>query len=206
MTARQARKERITQERREQILKAALSVFSTRGYGESTMADVAEAAGVGVGTIYNYYKDKRDLLISLVQNLLISENLVSILDKMTLYSSRDFMDLLIEERLRFGFDNAQTILFLMFEIQRDAKMRRKYVQNVVWPLLSRLENLIRSQVKSGVFRKVDEKIIARAMAGTIIGNALLFRLEQRESPLKKAHLKDIAHELSGLFIDGLAGK
>jgi len=206
MTARQARKERITQERREQILQAALSVFSARGYGESTMADVAEAAGVGVGTIYNYYRDKRDLLFSLVQKLLISESLVNILDKMTLHSSRDFLDLLMEERLRFGFNNAQTILFLMFEIQRDARLRHKYVHDVVWPLLARIENLIRLQVDSGAFRKVDEKIIARTLAASIIGNALLFRLEQRESPLKKAHLKDIAHEISSLFIDGLAGK
>jgi len=206
MTTRIKRKERITKTRRKQILKAALSVFSTQGYGESTMADVAVAAGVGVGTLYNYYKNKRDLLISLVQKLMISEGLIHILDKMADQSSGDFMDSLLEERLEFGFGNVQTILFLFFEIQRDTKLQQQYVQEVVGPLLARIEDYIRLQIRRGDFRKVDEKIIARTMAGAIIGSMILYRLEQRDSPFKKAHRKDIAHELSGLFINGLVRK
>jgi AcrR family transcriptional regulator len=203
MTTRLKRKERITKTRRKQILKAALSVFSARGYGESTMSDIAAAAEVGVGTLYNYYKNKRDLLISLVQKLLISESLINILDKMSAQPSRDFMDQLLEERLEFGFENAQTILFLIFEIQRDAKLRHKYMQHVVSPLLARIEDYIRVQVKSGAFRKVDERIIARSLTGVIIGSMILYRLEQRDSPFRKTKLKEIAHELGGLFIDGL---
>ena len=206
MTTRIKRKERITKTRRKQILKAALSVFSTRGYGESTMADVAAAAGVGVGTLYNYYENKRDLLISLLQKLMISEGLNHILDTMADQSGRDFMDSLLEERLEFGFDNVQTILFLFFEIQRDTKLQHQYVQDVVGPLLARIEEYIRLQIKRGDCRKVDERIISRAMVGTIIGSIILYRLEQRNSPFAKAHLKKITHELSSLFMSGLERK
>jgi len=206
MTTRTKRKEHLTETRRKQILKAALSIFSTRGYGESTMADVAAEAGVGVGTLYNYYNNKRDLLISLVQKLLISESLINILDRMADQSSRDFMDSLLEERLEFGFDNVQTILFLFFEIQRDTKLRHQYVQDVVGPLLAGIEGYIRLQIKRGDFRKVDERIISRTMVGTIIGSMILYRLEQRNSPFAKAHLKKITHELSSLFMSGLERK
>jgi len=206
MATRIKRKERITKARRRQILRAAISVFSARGYGESTMADVAEAAGVGVGTLYNYYKNKRDLLISLIQNSVFSESLINIMDKMTGQETRDFMDTLLEERLEFGFGNAQTILFLFFEIQRDPKLRHQYLEQVISPILSRIEDYIRFQVSSGVFRDVDERIIARTMTGAIIGSMILYRLEQRESPFKKANLKIIAHEMSGLFINGLERK
>jgi len=206
MTTRTKRKEHLTETRRKQILKAALSIFSTRGYGESTMADVAAEAGVGVGTLYNYYNNKRDLLISLVQKLLISQGLINILDKMADQSSRDFMDSLLEERLEFGFDNVQTILFLFFEIQRDTKLRHQYVQDVVGPLLAGIEGYIRLQIKRGDFRKVDERIISRTMVGTIIGSMILYRLEQRNSPFAKAHLKKITHELSSLFMSGLERK
>jgi AcrR family transcriptional regulator len=170
------------------------------------MADVARAAGVGVGTLYNYYKNKRDLMISMLQGLLVSEGLVNILDKMDGQSSRQFMDLLLHERLEFAFGNAQTIMFLLFEIQHDDKLRKQYLQQVVGPILNRIEDFIRFQVKSGAFRDVDERVIARTMTGAIIGSALLYRLEQRESPFKKTRLKEVAHELSGLFIDGLARK
>jgi AcrR family transcriptional regulator len=206
MTTRSKRKESITKTRRRQILKAALSVFSLKGYGESTMADIAETAGVGVGTLYNYYKNKRDLLISLVQKLLVTEGLVNNLDKMAGQSSRDMMDSLLEERLEFGVGNAQAIIFLFFEIQRDVKLRRKYVRQVIAPLLTRLEALIRLQVERGVFRNVDEQIIARTMIGTIIGSVVLYRLEQPDSPFKKSNLKQISHELSGIFLNGLERK
>lgn len=204
MTTRIKRKERITKTRRKQILNAALTVFSTKGFGESTMANVAEEAGVGVGTLYNYYKNKRDLLISLLQKLVISESLINILAKMTGQDTRDFMDMLLEERLEFGFGNAQTILFLFFEIQRDSKLRHQYLEQVISPMLSRIEDYIRFQVRSGVFRDVDERIIARTMTGAVIGSMILYRIEQRESPFKKANMKKIAHEMSGLFISGLA--
>jgi len=206
MTTRIKRKERIAKSRRKQILRAALSVFSTRGYGESTMAEVAAEAGVGVGTLYNYYENKRDLLISLVQKLMISEGLIHILDKMADQSSRDFMDSLLEERLEFGFGNVQTILFFLFEIQRDAKLQQQYIHKVVGPLIARIEDYIRLQVRRGDFRKVNEKIIARTMTGAIIGSMILYYLEQRDSPLKRANHKEIAHELSGLFMNGLVRK
>ena len=206
MTTRIKRTEHLTKTRRKQILTAALSVFSTKGYGESTMADVATAAGVGVGTLYNYYKNKRDLLISLVQKLMISQGLIHILDNMADRSSRDFMDSLLEDRLEFGFGNAQTILFLFFEIQRDTKLRRQYLQDVITPLLARIEEYVRLQIRRGDFRKVDEKIISRTMAGAIIGSVLLYSLEQRDSPFKKARLNEISHELSGLFMNGIVRK
>jgi AcrR family transcriptional regulator len=206
MTTRIKRKERITRTRRRQILRAALSVFSTKGYGESTMADVAQSAGVGVGTLYNYYKNKRDLLISLVQSLLISEGLINILDKMGGQSNRQLMELLLEDRLEFAIGNAQTILFLFFEIQRDARLRKQYLQQVIGPVISKLQDFIRFQVNSGAFRNIDERIIARTMVGSLIGSAMLYVLEQRESPFKKSQLKEIAHEMSGLFLDGLVKK
>ena len=206
MVTRIKRKERITRDRRKQILKAALSVFSTKGYGESTMADVAEAAGVGVGTLYNYYKNKRDLLISLVERLLFTEGLISIVSRMDGQGDRQMIDLLLQERLEFAIGNAQTIIFLFFEIQRDAKLRKHYVQKVVNPAITKLEDFIRSQVKRGNFRQVDDRIIARTIMGTLIGSAILYRLEQHDSPFKKAHLKEISGEIGSLFFTGLEKK
>ena len=206
MVTRIKRKERITRDRRKQILKAALSVFSTKGYGESTMADIAEAAGVGVGTLYNYYKNKRDLLISLVERLLFTEGLISIVSRMDGQGDRQMIDLLLQERLEFAIGNAQTIIFLFFEIQRDAKLRKHYVQKVVNPAITKLEDFIRSQVKRGNFRQVDDRIIARTIMGTLIGSAILYRLEQHDSPFKKAHLKEISGEIGTLFFTGLEKK
>src|SRR5574340_184328 len=55
----------LVEERREQILKAALKVFGEKGYERATIAEIARRAGVAEGSIYNYFKNKGDLLVGI---------------------------------------------------------------------------------------------------------------------------------------------
>ena len=57
-------RERKRKEREERILQAAEKLFGTRGFDEATIAAIAEAADVGIGTVYNYYASKEILLIA----------------------------------------------------------------------------------------------------------------------------------------------
>jgi len=53
---------KLVEERREQIVKAATKLFSERGYYLTTIQDIAREAGISVGLIYQYFKDKDDVL------------------------------------------------------------------------------------------------------------------------------------------------
>lgn len=55
--------------RREEILDAARRVFAERGFRGTTIADIAEAAGIALGTIYLYYPSKEDVFAGLNQQL-----------------------------------------------------------------------------------------------------------------------------------------
>jgi AcrR family transcriptional regulator len=52
---------------RETILRAAATEFVRHGYQRTTMAAVAEAADVSLGTVYQYFRDRSDLVAALVQ-------------------------------------------------------------------------------------------------------------------------------------------
>lgn len=52
---------------RQQILNAALDVFSRKGYARSTFVDIAEAIGLSKGAVYWHFKTKEDLLIALLE-------------------------------------------------------------------------------------------------------------------------------------------
>ncbi len=54
----------LEEERRELILQAAEKVFTTTGYGASTMEEIAQAAGMAKKTLYSFYSDKKTLLIA----------------------------------------------------------------------------------------------------------------------------------------------
>ena len=49
-------------EKADQIADAAIKAFSDRGFAATRMADIAKQAAIGKGTIYEYFKDKTDIL------------------------------------------------------------------------------------------------------------------------------------------------
>lgn len=51
---------------RQAILKAAQQQFATRGYRETSVADIMNAADLGTGTFYNYFESKEEVLIALL--------------------------------------------------------------------------------------------------------------------------------------------
>ena len=62
---REGRRERRRAEIRERIFRAALQLFAERGFLETTVEDITEAADVGKGTFFNYFETKEHVLATL---------------------------------------------------------------------------------------------------------------------------------------------
>ena len=80
------------EDRRRQILDAAISVFARVGYHEAGTADIAAAAEIGEPTIYRYYDGKKDLYDEAVRRcrMEITENWQRIID--TSENAREALD------------------------------------------------------------------------------------------------------------------
>lgn len=61
------RRERQKRDRERRILRAAGYFFGTKGYAQTTMEDVAASADLAVGTLYNYFRSKQELLLAIGQ-------------------------------------------------------------------------------------------------------------------------------------------
>src|SRR5438552_13219482 len=59
-----------SEQRRAEILEAALGLFSSKGFHETTMEEVAHAAGVAKGTIYLYFPSKEHVLLALKRDFM----------------------------------------------------------------------------------------------------------------------------------------
>jgi len=58
----------LVDEKRKKIVDGAISVFSEKGYPNATVREIAEAAGLGLGSIYDYVKSKDDILYLFYEN------------------------------------------------------------------------------------------------------------------------------------------
>ena len=64
------------EERRKEIVKAARTLFQTKEYDQTTMQDVIESVGIAKGTIYHYFKSKKELLEAVIDDM-VEESLIA---------------------------------------------------------------------------------------------------------------------------------
>jgi AcrR family transcriptional regulator len=61
--------DRTIQKNRREIERAALSLFTRQGFHGTTVREIADKTGVSIGNIYNYYKNKEEIFVSLTQHM-----------------------------------------------------------------------------------------------------------------------------------------
>jgi AcrR family transcriptional regulator len=88
--------EELVERRRREIIEAAYEVFSAKGYSAAGIADIAERLGIGHGTFYRYFKNKRDILDQVVDYGV--ERFVEVLEQETLQPAQTLED--FREQLR----------------------------------------------------------------------------------------------------------
>jgi len=166
----------VSDERKVQILNAAESVFTKKGFDEARMDDIAEKTGLSKGTLYLYFKSKDDLIIAILdrifkrefrqlENLMGSETSSSdAIWKLTDLVIKDIINILHLIPILYGF------LALAF--------RNKYVQRALKEYenryLSILIPMVQSGIDSGEFRQVDASEVAIAAFAIIEGTLLLW--------------------------------
>ena len=171
-----SRKERDYLRHRQEILQAALELFSQRGFHNVSMHEIATASEFAVGTLYKFFSNKEDLyrnLIIDVSNVFLS-SLMSALA--TPGNELEKIRACVEAKIKVFMDNLDHVhLYLaetrgaIFNIKAglDSDIKVRYED-----FLQKLANVFESGIKKRVFRKFDPYLLAVAIDG--ISNALLF--------------------------------
>ena len=202
----QERKESITTQRKQQIFDAALKVFSKKGFDQTTIPDIAQEAGVAIGTIYNYYQSKHDLLLSIIKSYISTESFIGLLEQPPESGDTASLFSLINERLSIDLDNIGVIQLLMTEIQRDPKLRRQYNEQVVVPNFKLLEKYFELRTANNTFRPLNTPIVVRALLGMIIGLSIISKIEGKAGLLRRIPHQELVAEVTKLILKGIQGE
>ncbi len=206
MAAREMKKEELAEARREQILEAALAVFAEKGYSGATVPDIAREAGVAVGTIYNYYENKRDVLLAVVAKYVIDEQFTGLLQRWLDADSDAFVSSVMENRLGFGFENIDRFWFVMTEAMKDDEWRSLFAEGNLRSVLRYPERFLESRIAGGEFRSLAPDLAARAMVGMVIGFLFLYKMEGERSPAKDLSARQVAEQLADIILNGFRSR
>jgi AcrR family transcriptional regulator len=201
---RETRKARLTAKRQGQILKAAMEVFSRKGYTAATIPEIARLAGVAAGTIYIYYHNKRELFVAVIKDFVITTPFLKLVDKIPQGKSSEIIKKIIQNRLQLiETDPISRMPSLMGEVQRDPELKAIWAEQFLQPFLKRFEGIYRFLMTTGKIRQVDPAIITRIVGGLIVGFLMLKIMEGESSPIKNVPEEKVAEEIVNFIFYGL---
>lgn len=115
-------------EKQQNILKAALSLFAEQGFDATSSSQIAKRAGVAVGSVYQHFHNKRELLMAVLTPLtrsVFSQAADQFIDK-TLdrdYDSlEDFIRALIADRMVFISENQAEFKIMLGQLLSDKQL------------------------------------------------------------------------------------
>jgi TetR/AcrR family fatty acid metabolism transcriptional regulator len=188
-------------DKRSLITEAAIAVFAERGFHQSRVSDIAQRAGVADGTIYLYFKNKEDLLLSIFEEKM--DELLSGLRDSLAHTADP------EERVRrfaaFHFrqvrENRETAEVLQVELRLSNKFLKEYRPEKLWAYLGVFGQIVREGQAAGVFRaEIDPFISMWAFFGALDELAMQWVLSRKAD---RFDLETAAHQVAELFIRGL---
>ena len=159
--------------RRHGIFHQVVNIFLKKGFQETSMREIAEAAGLGKSTLYDYFKTKDEILVYFFEDQL---------NDMTEEAQKIAMqNLSADKRLRQIMEtyienlqaNKNLFLKLSIESQRLRIESQKQIQEKRHAYQDLIRALIDEGIREGVFRKVNSLLAARllisGMAPVIFG-------------------------------------
>ncbi len=174
MTATNPIKDAVTQARQRQILEAAVTVFAEKGYHRATIKDIAQTAGVADGTIYNYFKNKQDVMLNIVLQMAevnrLMENVEQAVQVLTL---AQLLEMVFQNRLRTLKNNLPLTRAIFPQIITDPELRRMFFEKLLLPNLEKGEEIFQLYAERGQLSDVDPKIVTRGLFSVIFGTIML---------------------------------
>src|SRR5512134_154744 len=186
--------------KREKILRAAIRIFSQKGYFNSKISEIARLAGVADGTIYLYFKNKDDLLISLFEEKMgevVTDIRARVADGSGALSRlqifiRNHMDLLTRE--------AGLIEVIQVELRQSNKFMKEYLPVKFLEYLDVISGILEDGMREGTFRPdLNATLARRAIFGALDEISLAYVL----SPKRKYDPGTAATEVYRIFAEGL---
>jgi AcrR family transcriptional regulator len=142
-----------SQDSRDEILKAGMRLFASRGFHETSMSEVAREAHVSKALIFWHFKTKEELFVA-VLNRLLEPYFIDFAEEAAAMDERQQILKLVESYLSFVRDNASSVRFFLAQMLHDQKLSSESLNEQVLKLYggyrAMLVELIASAQQKGI--------------------------------------------------------
>lgn len=200
-----ARTPKIVEDRREQIIDAAMRVFAQKGFTRATNKDVAREAGITPGLIYYYFESKEALLMAIVENrsplklvgAIPAEVFAQPPDVFLRFLARRALDIVESE----NFIGLLRVL-LPEVIHGDNPAFAQLLPGVIQRILGFIGAFLERKMASGELRQADVALTAQVFIGAMI--AFVLRRQIIRDPVALAYTQEqVVDSVVETFLQGM---
>jgi len=200
-----SRREREKLWHRDQMLEAALELFSEKGFHNVSMHEIAQKSEFAIGTLYKFFKNKEDLYKALMMSkaeeyhrglkevLRLEDDVLTVLTKYIAVKARIFADNVSTMRLYFA-ETRGASFNIKSGLDQDIQVLYKEVINL-------LKSVFKKGINKKIFRKLDPYYMTLVLEGTT--NAFLFCW--LEDPSSHPYDENVS-VIADMFLNGVLNK
>jgi len=155
-------------DKRRRILEAAVRVFARKGYFAARVSDVAKRAGIADGTIYLYFRNKEDILVSLFDEVMSEHVARGQEELLRIPGTAAKLHAIAERHLRLLGDNEDLAVVFQVELRQSTKFMERFTASWFKDYLELLTGVIEEGQKDGTLRpELPRKVLAKALFGAL---------------------------------------
>jgi AcrR family transcriptional regulator len=164
-------------DKEKKILEAAITVISEKGFNASTTSEIAQMAGVAEGTIFRYFKTKRDILqgilihlVNIVGEPLILESFKKILLNSDQKDLRSIIKALLKERFTLMESLYPMLRIIVTEAMYHEDIREVLYKKIISKALEIFKLFQEEMIAKGLMNKdIDPLAASRSIYGNLVG-------------------------------------
>ena len=187
-------------DKHKRIIQAATKIFAKKGFFQAKVSDIAKEAQVADGTIYLYFENKDDILISLFE-----EQMNRVLEDMKTQLSKE--NDAIKKIEKFAYNhlklmelNKNMAEIIQVELRQSTKFMKEYKNEKFHQYLNLIGDIIEEGQQKGIFKEdIIPGLAKRAFFGALDEMSRFWVLSRR----KKYDIETAAKQLSDYFLTGL---
>src|SRR5207244_1263709 len=196
------------EDRRLQILRVAVSLFSQRGFGGTTTKEIAQAAGVSEAMVFRQFATKQELYTAILDHKACSGDSMSP-EEMVAEALKQKDDRAVFEQLALGAlehheGDPEFQRLLLHSALEGHELSEIFFEKLVRRVYELLGGYIAERQRDGAMVQIDPAIAVRAFIGMIIHHSLNNNLWDPQRRLLKISNAEAAKHFADILLNGIS--
>ena len=182
------------------IIRAATKVFAKKGFFNARISDIAKEAKVADGTIYLYFNNKFDILLSVFEQEIgkLIDQVTQLLEKGD--NPKHRLEIFITNHLEEMKKNRYLAEVIHIELRQTSKLIREYRKNKFSEYLDIISTIIEKGQQEGIFRQdIKPEIAKQILFGSLDEVSRIWHLGN-ECP---STIEEVSQQITAIFQTGL---